>query len=85
MARCSAGGEADATCGRKRAEMRIALDAMGGDHAPRETVKGAVAAAREHGVEVVLVGRNGAIEAELKACRWELPIIHANDVVGADE
>jgi glycerol-3-phosphate acyltransferase PlsX len=65
--------------------MKIGLDAMGGDHAPRETVKGAVAAAREHGVEVVLVGRSGPIESELKACRWELPILHANEVVGADE
>jgi glycerol-3-phosphate acyltransferase PlsX len=34
----------------------IVLDAMGGDHAPREQVAGAVAAVREHGVQVVLAG-----------------------------
>ena len=45
--------------------MQIALDAMGGDHAPAETVAGAVAAARAYGVEVALVGRTAAIEAEL--------------------
>lgn len=45
--------------------MRIALDAMGGDHAPVETVAGAVEAAREYGIEVVLVGNPEAIKAEL--------------------
>jgi glycerol-3-phosphate acyltransferase PlsX len=45
--------------------MRIALDAMGGDRAPEETVKGAVEAAREFGVELVLVGQPEAIKAEL--------------------
>ena len=36
--------------------MRIALDAMGGDLAPKATVEGAVAAARDFGIEIVLVG-----------------------------
>ncbi|MDQ3929580.1 MAG: phosphate acyltransferase PlsX [Chloroflexota bacterium] len=45
--------------------MRIALDAMGGDHAPVETVKGAIEAAREYGIEIVLVGKPEAIKAEL--------------------
>jgi len=31
--------------------MKVAVDAMGGDYAPEEIVKGAVMAAREHGVE----------------------------------
>ena len=34
----------------------IAVDAMGGDHAPRPEVEGAVQAARELGVRVLLVG-----------------------------
>ncbi len=46
--------------------MKIAVDAMGGDHAPRAVVEGAVWAARELGVEIVLVGETGAVEAELK-------------------
>ena len=37
--------------------MRIAVDAMGGDHAPRVNVDGAVAAFREFGIATLLVGR----------------------------
>jgi glycerol-3-phosphate acyltransferase PlsX len=65
--------------------MRIALDAMGGDHAPLEVLKGAVAAARERGIDVVLVGRNGTIESQLRDLHWDLPIIDASEVVGAGE
>src|SRR5271154_6455308 len=43
----------------------IAVDAMGGDHAPRPEVEGAVAAARELGVKVLLVGIPGDIKREL--------------------
>lgn len=43
----------------------IALDAMGGDHAPRPEVEGAVAAARELGVRVLLVGLPAEIKREL--------------------
>lgn len=45
--------------------MRIAVDAMGGDHAPASIVDGALAAARHLGIGVDLVGRGEAIEAEL--------------------
>ncbi len=45
--------------------MTIALDAMGGDHAPRVEVEGAVLAARELGVRILLAGRPEAIKAEL--------------------
>ena len=47
-------------------QMKIALDAMGGDHAPAVTVAGAVEAAREYKHEVLLVGQEPAIAAELK-------------------
>jgi glycerol-3-phosphate acyltransferase PlsX len=43
----------------------IALDAMGGDHAPRPEVEGAIQAAREFGVRVLLTGKPEAIRAEL--------------------
>ena len=64
--------------------MKIALDAMGSENAPREEVKGAAQASREQGVEVVLVGRRAAIEAEmerqpLKGAR--LSIVEADQVV----
>ena len=44
---------------------RIAIDAMGGDNAPREIVAGAVWAAQEYGVAIDLVGKEDEIRAEL--------------------
>lgn len=44
---------------------RIAIDAMGGDHAPHEIVAGAVWAAQEYGVAIELVGKQDRIEQEL--------------------
>ena len=41
--------------------MKIIVDAMGGDHAPLEIVKGALRAKKELGVELLLVGREEAI------------------------
>ena len=46
--------------------MRILVDAMGGDLAPDEIVKGAVHAQRELGAEIVLVGQRAAIETCLR-------------------
>ena len=37
--------------------MKIVVDAMGGDNAPHSTVRGAMQAVKEYGVDVVLVGR----------------------------
>lgn len=59
---------------------RIALDAMGGDNAPTETVAGAVDAA-ERGVEVVLVGHTETLEAELAKHEKRLPIVDAPEVI----
>lgn len=75
-------GVGDVTYGKARVlKMRIALDAMGGENAPREVVRGAVAATRELGVEVVLVGKRSAIAAELKDHRSDLSIVDASEVV----
>lgn len=46
-------------------QVRIAVDAMGGDFAPREIVKGAVEGVRRYGVSIQLVGQPQAIEKEL--------------------
>mgnify|MGYP001821629508 CR=1 FL=1 len=59
---------------------RIALDSMGGDHAPRQTVLGALDAAAA-GVEVVLVGHSAALASELEKAGGDLPVIHAPEVV----
>jgi phosphate acyltransferase len=45
--------------------MKIAVDAMGGDFAPEEIIKGAVMGAREYQVGIILVGPRARIEAEL--------------------
>jgi glycerol-3-phosphate acyltransferase PlsX len=68
--------------------LRIALDAMGGDDAPGETVKGAIEAAREYGVEIVLVGKPEAIRAELAkgdTSGLSLPVEPAASVIPMDE
>jgi len=46
--------------------MRIAVDAMGGDYAPEEIVLGSLLAQQQYGVELILVGRQEAIEPILK-------------------
>ena len=66
--------------------MKIIVDAMGGDHAPGEIVKGAVRAQRELGVEIVLVGRKEAVEECLRAegCT-EIPVIDAREVITMED
>ena len=44
----------------------IAVDAMGGDHAPKPEVEGAIRAARDLGVRVILVGREDLVRRELE-------------------
>ncbi len=68
--------------------MKIALDAMGGDTAPETTVAGAIRAARELPVEVILVGQREAIEQRLSSYPQRpsnLSIVHASEVIGMDE
>jgi glycerol-3-phosphate acyltransferase PlsX len=64
--------------------MRIVLDAVGGDHAPEVVVEGGVMAAREYGIEVVLVGPQEVVEAELAkhdTAGLSLPVVHASEVI----
>jgi phosphate acyltransferase len=66
----------------------IAVDAMGGDHAPRPEVEGSVLAAKEYGVRVLLVGQPNVIRAELaKHSRPTLPlgVIPASEVITMDD
>ena len=51
--------------------IRIAIDAMGGDYAPKEIVEGAVWAAWDYGVAIELVGKQDAIEQELRRIEKE--------------
>ncbi len=66
----------------------IALDAMGGDHAPHEIVAGAVLAARDLGIRVALVGPPSQLEEELAkhGLRPEdIRIVPASEVIAMDE
>jgi glycerol-3-phosphate acyltransferase PlsX len=69
--------------------MRIAIDAMGGDHAPGRVVDGALAAARHLGIGVDLVGRPDLIAAELSRhtdrATLDVRVIEAGDVIGIAE
>lgn len=70
--------------------MRIIFDAMGGDNAPYEIVKGAVEAMKEYGTETVLVGKEEQIRAVLDklGVKEEAPllsIVNATEVVEMDD
>ncbi len=68
--------------------MRIVLDAMGSDHAPGVDVRGAVRAARRFGQEMVLVGREGAVRAELDGLDTDglaISVVDAAEVVEMGE
>ncbi|MFC7326496.1 phosphate acyltransferase PlsX [Marinactinospora rubrisoli] len=65
----------------------IAVDAMGGDHAPREIVRGAVRAVRTHGLHLVLVGRTAELTGLLaeEGAAGEIPVVHADDTLAMHE
>ena len=66
----------------------IALDAMGGDNAPRAEVEGAILAARELGVRVILVGQETAVREELerhKSTGLPIEVVNATDVITMED
>src|ERR1700742_5244291 len=66
------------------AGLPVAVDAMGGDHAPEQIVAGAVAAFRESGIQIILAGLPGPLNAELAThgvTADEIPIAPAEDVL----
>src|SRR6185437_7202925 len=71
--------------------LRIALDAMGGDHAPMAPVAGAVQAARAWGYEIQLVGREAEVrealhkQGDLSGIEHLLQIVHATEVIEMGE
>ena len=71
-------------------EINIAIDAMGGDHGPHVTVRAALDVLKqEEGVNIILVGLESALSAELKvrkaAVGPRLRIHHASEVVTMDD
>ena len=63
---------------------KVVVDAMGGDHAPGEIVRGAIDAAAE-GVDVVLVGDRAQIALALERFDADLPVVHAGEVIEMHE
>ena len=69
--------------------MKIVVDAMGGDHAPGVVIDGSVRAARELGVEIILVGPEDVVKRELArhgdASSLPITIVHASQVIEMHE
>jgi len=70
-------------------KVNVVVDAMGGDYAPYETVKGAVEAVNEKdNLIVTLVGQETAIREELSKYEFasdKIEVVHAEDVITNDE
>jgi len=69
--------------------MIIAIDAMGGDHAPQEIIKGCMLALDEYqDISLILVGQQDVLEKELakyKSCKNRMSIQNASDVITTHE
>jgi glycerol-3-phosphate acyltransferase PlsX len=67
--------------------MKIAIDAAGGDYAPHEVVKGALKAAEEYGVEIILVGRKNVLRVLMEKSleKTGITIVDAKQVIDFNE
>lgn len=64
---------------------RIAIDAMGGDFAPKEVVLGTMLAHAEVRAQLILVGNQDQINALMPSRPPNIEVIHASEVIGMDE
>src|ERR687883_1644796 len=70
---------------------KVVVDAMGSDHAPHAEIDGALSAARDLGIGVILVGQREVVEPELRRCGWRgqgdrgIGLVEAAEVIGMDE
>ncbi|HKV78263.1 MAG TPA: phosphate acyltransferase PlsX [Candidatus Sulfotelmatobacter sp.] len=67
----------------------IALDAMGSDRAPKPEIEGAIHAARQYGVRVLLVGPEAVVKPELQrhltAARLPIEVVHASEYITMED
>jgi glycerol-3-phosphate acyltransferase PlsX len=67
----------------------IALDAMGSERAPKPEIEGAIQAARQYGVRVLLIGPEATVKAELDrhraALRLPIEIVHASEYITMED
>lgn len=70
-------------------QIRVVVDAMGGDEAPRVPVQGAVEALQENeNISITFVGKETEIQSELTKYQYDaerVQIVHADEVIGFDE
>src|SRR5919112_1384749 len=70
---------------------KVVLDAMGSDRAPHPEIDGAMAAARDLKIGVILVGQPEKVVPELRRCGWRrdgdngIEFVEAAEVVGMDQ
>src|SRR5918912_4421415 len=70
---------------------KVVVDAMGSDNAPHPEIDGAIAAARDLGVGIILVGQTERVEPELRRCGWRrqgdrgVELVEAPEVIGMGE
>ncbi len=70
------------------ARPRIALDAMGGDHAPGVVVEGGIWAARNFGISLILVGPEDRVQEEMARHDYsglDIQVVHAAEWIAMDE
>jgi glycerol-3-phosphate acyltransferase PlsX len=68
--------------------MKVVLDAMGGDHAPHVPVMGAIQAAKDYGINIILVGDESEIKKELSKHSFpaeKIEVAHADESISMDE
>jgi phosphate acyltransferase len=67
----------------------IALDAMGSDRAPKPEIEGAILAARQYGLRVLLVGPEEVVKTELgrhpAAARLPIEVVHASEIITMED
>src|SRR5262245_56033720 len=69
-------------------DFKIAVDAMGGDHAPAAEIEGAVQAAAQFSIPVVLVGQKDRIETALEkhdTSGISIEVVHASEVITMED
>ncbi len=70
---------------------KVVLDGMGSDHAPHAEIDGALAAARDFGVRIILVGQPEKLAPELRRCGWRrdgdkgIELVEASEVIAMDD
>lgn len=68
--------------------MKIIIDGMGGDNAPEATVKGAIDAINQYGVEIIITGPSEILSKELAKYNYpeeKLEILNANEIITNDD